>query len=173
MSESCIEIYIYIQIIIYICIYIYSYNIYIYIIIYVHNDANRSQLHLSTTSQLCFLLLRRAAETFAQALLQRWADLVFDDLSNASIQVIPDGLDGCIEPPVTSGDRKKWMVYKGKIHENPPFKWMMKKGVNALRFVGANLQETIDFPTKIMGFSCKVCLKPIHWRWGITWNNVR
>jgi hypothetical protein len=77
------------------------------------------------------LLLRRAAETFAQALLQRWADLVFDDLSNAGIQVIPDGLDGCIEPPVTQLTLKNGWFIRGK-YGKIPFKWMMKKDVNAL-----------------------------------------
>jgi len=99
-------------------------------------------------------LLRRAAETFAQALLQRRADLVFDDLSNASIQVIPDGLDGCIEPPVTSGDRKKWMVYKGKIHENP-IEMDDEKGCQCIGLLGQIYRKPSIFPRRSWGFPVK------------------
>jgi hypothetical protein len=36
---------------------------------------------------------------------------------------------------------------------------------------GKSKPETIDFPIKIMGFSCKFSLKPIHWEKGWTNNS--
>jgi hypothetical protein len=35
-----------------------------------------------------------------------------------------------------------------------------------------NLQETIDFPIKIMRLSCRCSLKPIHWNMNLKQNNV-
>ena len=48
-------------------------------------------------------------------------------------------------------------IFADSVPAGLPYQWI------GLR---ENLQETIDFPIKLMGLSCKIPLNPIHWTYG-------